>query len=251
MRILLTAFNAFGGEKINPTEILLNRLDEVRRKANLPESVKIDRLFLPTEFLRASELLKQKLLAPEVPSEVDGKVGVVNAESIQAGVGSGGGRCEARPRTYDAVLALGQAGGRCKLSLERIAINIADSAVADNCGMTLQEAKIQCDGAAAYFATLPIRSILNAGLAAGVPFEISNSAGTYVCNYIMYNILYWAEQNSLGGKAAWRGGFLHVPFLPEQTLAVKAPCMSLAMMEDGLAVCLQKIVAEGDNDERK
>ena len=109
------------------------------------------------------------------------------------------------------VLCVGQAGGRAQLSIERVAINIDDARIPDNADACPIDTPIVADGPAAYFATLPIKAMLVAMREAGIPAEVSQSAGTYVCNHVFYGLMH-----ALRGKPRIRGGFIHIPYAPEQ-----------------------------------
>lgn len=109
----------------------------------------------------------------------------------------------------DLVVCVGQAGGRPGISLERVAINVDDARIPDNAGATPIDVPIVDDGPAAYFSTLPIKAIVHALRRAGLPAEVSQSAGTFVCNHVFYGLMHEL-------KAPVRGGFVHVPFLPSQ-----------------------------------
>jgi len=113
----------------------------------------------------------------------------------------------------DAVLSVGQAGGRPGITMERIAINVDDARIPDNISQQPIDEAIQLDGEAAYFTTLPIKRIVKAIREAGILAEVSNSAGTFVCNHIMYQALFAATKADKPFKA----GFMHIPFIPEQT----------------------------------
>lgn len=106
----------------------------------------------------------------------------------------------------DAVLMLGLAAGRYKITPERVAINCADGEK-DNEGIVKQDEMIQSEGPAAYFSTLPIRAFVNVLQERGLPAEISNTAGTYLCNYIMYQAIHYFKQSNQNIPA----GFIHVP----------------------------------------
>ena len=113
----------------------------------------------------------------------------------------------------DAVLSVGQAGGRPGITMERIAINVDDARIPDNISQQPIDEAIQEKGEAAYFTTLPIKRIVKAIREAGIPAEVSNTAGTFVCNHIMYQALFAATKADKPFKA----GFMHIPFIPEQT----------------------------------
>ena len=110
------------------------------------------------------------------------------------------------------MVCLGQAGGRTEVTPERVAINLMDGRIPDNDGFQPADIPIVPDGPAAYFSTLPIRAMVKAMESSGVPARISNTAGTYVCNDLMYRVLHWAERNRPGLPC----GFIHVPYLDVQ-----------------------------------
>ena len=172
MKIIVTGFDPFGGEKINPSIECVKALPEI-------EGVELIRLELPTVFKESAKRLNE----------------VIN---------------DVKP---DAVLSVGQAGGRPGITMERIAINVDDARIPDNISQQPIDEEIQLDGEAAYFTTLPIKRIVKAIREAGILAEVSNSAGTFVCNHIMYQALFAATKADKPFKA----GFMHIPFIPEQT----------------------------------
>ena len=172
MKIIVTGFDPFGGETINPSIECVKALPEI-------EGVELIRLELPTVFKESAKRLNE----------------VIN---------------DVKP---DAVLSVGQAGGRAGITMERIAINVDDARIPDNISQQPIDEAIQLDGEAAYFTTLPIKRIVKAIREAGIPAEVSNSAGTFVCNHIMYQSLFAATKADKPFKA----GFMHIPFIPEQT----------------------------------
>jgi len=172
MKIIVTGFDPFGGETINPSIECVKALPEI-------EGVELIRLELPTVFKESAKRLNE----------------VIN---------------DVKP---DAVLSVGQAGGRPGITMERIAINVDDARIPDNISQQPIDEAIQLDGEAAYFTTLPIKRIVKAIREAGISAEVSNSAGTFVCNHIMYQALFAATKADKPFKA----GFMHIPFIPEQT----------------------------------
>lgn len=172
MKIIVTGFDPFGGETINPSIECVKALPEI-------EGVELIRLELPTVFKESAKRLNE----------------VIN---------------DVKP---DAVLSVGQAGGRAGITMERIAINVDDARIPDNISQQPIDEAIQLDGEAAYFTTLPIKRIVKAIREAGISAEVSNSAGTFVCNHIMYQALFAATKADKPFKA----GFMHIPFIPEQT----------------------------------
>lgn len=140
----------------------------------------------------------------------------------------------------DVVLCIGQAGGRADLTVERIAINVDDAPILDNGGQQPVDAAIAEDGPAAYFATLPVKAIVGAMRERGLQASVSQSAGTFVCNHVFYGLMH-----HLQGRAAI-GGFIHVPYLPEQATASEAvPSMPLAQIVEGLRVAMEVAVRGG------
>ena len=135
----------------------------------------------------------------------------------------------------DAVLSVGQAGGRPGITMERIAINVDDARIPDNISQQPIDETIQTKGAAAYFSTLPIKRIVKAIREAGIPVEVSNSAGTFVCNHIMYQALFAATKADKPFKA----GFMHIPFIPEQT--TDKPSLPLEESTKALQIAIETI----------
>ncbi|MFO1211661.1 MAG: pyroglutamyl-peptidase I [Paenacidovorax caeni] len=130
------------------------------------------------------------------------------------------------------VLCLGLAAGRAALSIERIGINVIDARIPDNQGAQPVDMPVVPHGPAAYFATLPIKAMLRAVRQSGIAAEVSQSAGTFVCNQVLYGLLHLLHQGA--GAPGARGGFIHVPQLPEQGL----PGMPLRDMVRGVYTAL-------------
>ena len=194
MKIIVTGFDPFGGETINPSIECVKALPEI-------EGVELIRLELPTVFKESAKRLNE----------------VIN---------------EVKP---DAVLSVGQAGGRPGITMERIAINVDDARIPDNISQQPIDEAIQLDGEAAYFTTLPIKRIVKAIREAGIPAEVSNSAGTFVCNHIMYQALFAATKADKPFKA----GFMHIPFIPEQT--TDKPSLPLEESTKALQIAIETI----------
>jgi pyroglutamyl-peptidase len=132
------------------------------------------------------------------------------------------------------VLCVGQAGGRAALSLERVAINLDDAPIADNRGARPVDTPV-CEGApAAYFSSLPIKAMRSALQAAGIPAEVSQTAGTFVCNHVFYGLMHALATDPLLRGA--RGGFVHVPWLPGQG----SPSLAPEQVVLGLRIALQQ-----------
>ena len=132
------------------------------------------------------------------------------------------------------VLALGQAGGRDGISLERVAVNLIDARIPDNTGAQPVDVCIVDNAANAYFSTLPVKAMLQRLRAAGVPAALSQTAGTFVCNQVFYALMH-----ALRRRRA-RGGFVHVPYLPEQAARhAGTPSMPLDAMVGAVRLCLE------------
>jgi pyroglutamyl-peptidase len=193
--VLVTGFDAFCGEPINPSWEICERLP--RSLAGL----RVETVRLPCEFGRAIRVA-----------------------------------CDAIERLGPTlVVCLGQAGGRAHLSVERVAINVSDARVADNAGARPIDEAIVPRGPPAYFSTLPIKAMVEAMHATGVPAEVSNSAGTYVCNHVMYGVLNWIAT----ARRDARAGFIHVPYAVEQVIDKPAIAgMSIETMVKGVEAAI-------------
>lgn len=172
MKLLITGFEPFGGESINPSWELVKKLDYKIGNFTL------EKLELPTTFEGSSSILFKKVM-------------------------------EVNP---DYIINIGQAGGRSKVSLERVAINIDDAPIPDNSDYQPIDQTIKSDGENAYFSNLPIKLIYSELKKEKLPIEISNTAGTFVCNHVMYEALYIKDKILSNIKT----GFIHIPYLPEQ-----------------------------------
>ncbi|MBS4202112.1 pyroglutamyl-peptidase I [Bacillus sp. FJAT-49732] len=190
-KVLITGFDPFGGEKINPALEAVKQLDGT--------------------FIEDIEIIAQ-----EVPTVFHESIKVVNNAIKQ--------------HQPDVVICVGQAGGRTQVTPERVAINMDDARIPDNQGNQPIDEPIEEDSPAAYWTTLPIKRIVHEMKKAGVPAAVSNSAGTFVCNHLFYGVMHYLEQNAPN----IRGGFIHIPFIPEQTLENNAPSLSLEVIVEGL-----------------
>lgn len=187
-RILLTAFEPFGGDAINPSLEIAGRL---------AGHADVDVLTVPVTFADSHEVILPRLAG------------------------------------HDAIVMLGQAKGRKGLTVERVAINVDDASMPDNAGDNPTDRPIAPDGPAAYFSTLPIKAMVEAVRAEGLTASVSNSAGTYVCNHLMYSVLHTLRDTDV------RAGFIHVPALPEQTEEhPEIPSMTLDDMVRGIEAVL-------------
>ncbi len=137
-----------------------------------------------------------------------------------------------RPTT---VIAVGQAGGRSDITPERVAINLNDARISDNAGKQPTDQAIRKLGPAAYFSTLPVKAIVQALLAQGLPASVSHSAGTFVCNHVFYGLMALQEK-----YAIQHCGFIHIPFLPSQAAQRGgAPSMALEDMIRALRIAVE------------
>lgn len=191
MRILVTGFEPFGGEEINPAFEVIKKLgDEVG-------GAEVVKLQIPTVFHESIEKIIQGIE-------------------------------DYKP---EAVLMIGQAGGRFDITVERIGINLDDARIADNGGNTPVDMPIDPEGLPAHFSTIPIKAIVEGIRGVKVPASISNSAGTFVCNHVLYGVLNYIYKNNMNIRA----GFIHIPFLPEQVTGKPGTAsMSLEPMIAGI-----------------
>ncbi len=205
MKILLTAFDPFGGEPVNPA------LEAVRLVPARIGNIEVLKLEVPTVFGKS----------------IDTAIAAIEKEQP------------------DAVLCTGQAGGRYGLTPERVAINVDDARIKDNEGNQPIDRPIRADGAPAYFSTLPIKAMVRNIRAAGIPASVSNTAGTFVCNHLMYGVLYTLAKH----YPHIRGGFMHVPFVPSQVAhrAEPAPCLGIRDIGTGIEAAIRAI-AENERD---
>ena len=203
MKILVTGFDPFGGEPTNPS------WEAVRR---LPDEVS------------GAQVIKVQIHTVFERSEDDVRAAILEHDP-------------------DVIVSVGQAGGRYSVSPERVAINIDDGRIPDNEGDQPIDVPVWEDGPPAYFSSLPIKAMVTAMRAAGVPAAVSNTAGTYVCNHVMYTVLYLIERE-FPGK---RGGGVHVPYLPEQVLdKPNEPSLALEQLVTALTAGLEAIVEYAD-----
>lgn len=142
----------------------------------------------------------------------------------------------------DVVICVGQAGGRADLTVERVAINVDDAPIRDNDGQQPVDAPIAPEGPAAYFATLPVKAIVSSMRERGLRASVSQTAGTFVCNHVFYGLMHHIDGSAV------RGGFIHVPYLPEQAAAFAgAPSMALAEIVEGLRAAVEVSVRGGSD----
>ncbi len=131
------------------------------------------------------------------------------------------------------VICTGQAAGRAGISLERVAINLDDASIPDNAGIAIHNTAVIAKGPAAYFSTLPLQAIASALQQQRIPCELSSSAGHFVCNHVFYALMHALR------KSKTPGGFIHLPYLPEQTVDSHLPSMEIKLIVQGLRIALQ------------
>ena len=134
----------------------------------------------------------------------------------------------------EAVICLGQASGRADVTPERVAINVMDARIPDNAGEQPVDAPIREDGPAAYFSTLPVKAMVQAMKEAGVPASLSNTAGTFVCNDLMYGLLDHLARTGRNIPA----GFIHIPATPAQAVERPTPSLAPETVAKGLAAAI-------------
>ncbi len=193
--VLLTGFAPFGGEATNPSWEAVQTLE-----GEIVAGHRIVARCLPVEFGGSLHALRQALdeLAPSL------------------------------------VISVGQAGGRAQISLERVAINVDDARIPDNAGAQPIDEPVEPDGPAAYFTGLPVKATLAALRSAGIPAEISQTAGTYVCNHVFYGLMH-----ALRLAPGTRAGFIHIPYSPAQAaLHAGAPSLPVSVVAQALRIAV-------------
>ncbi len=211
--ILLTGFEPFGGDTVNPSWQVAQAWHGRRIGPATVQAVQ-----LPCVFGQALQALRAALAA--------------TAPQL--------------------VLALGQAGGRCDFSIERVAINVDDARIADNAGARPVDLPVVAGGPAAYFSTLPIKAMVAALRQGGLPASVSQTAGTFVCNHVFYGLMHALAGAGAGpggrGHRRARGGFMHLPLLPAQAAAQAGqPCLPLETMVQGVGLALEAAWAVRDD----
>ncbi|WP_314195597.1 pyroglutamyl-peptidase I [uncultured Arthrobacter sp.] len=195
--ILLTGFEPFGGQPVNPSWAAAQSARDLLRA----EGLAVEAVEVPCVFGAAGSVLRDVLgaLEPEL------------------------------------VVCIGQAGGRGRVSLERVAINCDDAPIPDNAGNQPVDRDVVPGGPAAYFTSLPVKAALLAVKKAGIPVEISQTAGTYVCNHVFYTLMH-----ELAARPGVRGGFVHVPFAPDQVeQGSSKPSLPVASMAEAIAAVVR------------
>ncbi len=199
MKILVTGFDPFGGEPVNPA------IESVKRLPDTVAGAEIIKLEVPTVCHKSLQKIEEKII-------------------------------ECDP---DVILSIGQAGGRPDITVERIGINCDDCRIPDNEGNQPVDEPVFADGPAAYFSALPIKAMVQQINECGVPASVSNSAGTFICNHVLYGVRYICEHRYPGKKS----GFIHIPFMTSQGVGKRGvPVMALEDIVKGLTAAIEAIV---------
>ena len=202
--VLLTGFEPFAGDAVNPSG---DAVQLVAAEWTGPETLVI--AVLPVTFAGAAERVRE-LIAEHSP---------------------------------DVVIATGLAGGRSEISIERVAVNLIDARIPDNDGAQPVDTPVVARGPAAYFSTLPIKRLREALAKAGIPAEISQTAGTYVCNHVFYGLMH-----ALKRRPGVRGGFVHIPYSPVQALRHPGtPGLATDTVTDALRIVLREALRHADD----
>lgn len=189
-KLLITGFEPFGGEAINPSwEAVLKLSDKIG-------DYTLTKLLVPVVFGEGARIIIEK----------------------------------AKEISPDVIICIGQAGGRDAVTPEMVGINLRYAQMPDNNGNQPKDERIIPDGENAYFSTLPVRKIAEEINNAGVTSRVSYSAGSYVCNDVLYSLLSHYE-----GKQT-KVGFIHIPYSPEQN---KKPCMDILDVVKGLTAAIE------------
>jgi len=199
--ILVTGFDPFDGETVNPAWESVKLLADESSAA-----YKVEIRQIPTIFGKALDRLHAAI--EETKPEI--------------------------------VLCIGQAGGRPDITVERVAINVDDARIPDNEGNQPIDTAIVEGGPAAYWSTLPIKAIVKQLRERGIPASVSQTAGTFVCNHLFYGLMHAIATDF----PAIRGGFIHIPYLPEQAARLAGqPSMSTETIAKGLRAAIEASIA--------
>ncbi|KAG5370110.1 Pyrrolidone-carboxylate peptidase [Yarrowia sp. C11] len=226
MKVLITGFNPFANDTVNPSY----------------EAVKK----LPDEIYVNDQLGAVTVIKVEIPTEFDTSARVVRD------------LVDLYKPTH--VICVGQAGGRSGVTPERVAINLDDASIPDNAGYQPVDKPIINKGENAYFASLPVKGMVEEMNKSGIPAGVSHSAGTFVCNHIMYHVCHMKESGEFPFLES--SGFIHVPFCPDQVerdypwwkpirWLYRPPSMSLEDMSAALAIAIKEVVKGESGDKIK
>ena len=199
MKVLITGFDPFGGESVNPA------LEAVKALPDTIAGAEIIKLEIPTVFRKSLEKIEENIIK----------------------------------HSPDIVISIGQAGGRFGVTPERVTINIDDARIEDNEKNQPIDITIFEDGETAYFTNLPIKAMVKEMQDGGIPASVSNTAGTFVCNHVMYGIMYMIYKK----YPTIKGGFIHVPYIPSQVVTKpNMPSMSASDITKGLELSIKAAV---------
>lgn len=193
-KLLITGFDPFGGESVNPS------WEAVKRLPDTIGGYAVTKLQIPTIYGKAAETV------------------LAEAEKLQP----------------DVILSVGQAGRRSAITPEVVGINLREAKIADNAGTLLTNVPVIAEGPAAYFATVPVRAMVDTIQAAGIPAALSYSAGAFVCNDTLYTLLHHFDGSPT------LAGFIHVPYLPQQA-PEGVPSLSLEEIIRGLTAAIEAL----------
>lgn len=205
MKVLVTGFDPFGGESVNPA------FEAVKMLPDTIAGAEIVKLEIPTVFSKSGP-------------------------AVEKGI---------REHQPDIVINVGQAGGRSCVTIEKVAVNLAEARIPDNAGEQPMGEPLQADGEPAYFPTVPVNAMVKNVRDHRIPCHVSYTAGTYVCNCVMYNVLYLAATK----YPDIRAGFIHVPYAAEQVVdkANGMPFMSLEQIAESLEYAIEAAVTTKDD----
>lgn len=209
VKLLVSGFEPFAGESLNPSMVLVEALAEMRDKLGDVCGVELHTVLLPVVRGVADELM------------------IATIDELSP----------------SHVLMFGEAGGRESITPERVAINIDDYRIADNAGAQPRDEAIVDDGPVGYFSTLPFHSMVAALNEHGLPASVSDSAGTYLCNRVFYRTMHHLAV----GAPFTRAGFVHLPYLQEQVhdKPQATPGMSLAELTKAARLLIGELVESG------
>lgn len=207
MKIIVTGFAPFGGEKINPS------YEAVKLIPDIIDGCELIKFEMPVSY-DACRTILDWMIASHKP---------------------------------DGVICLGQAKGRTAITPEYVAINLKHSISPDNSGVSYWDKPVIPDGPAAYFTTLPVRQMVNDLQAADIPGFVSYSAGTYVCNCLMYHLMHILKTS----YPEIKGGFIHVPYSQEQLQNKSIPFYSMGINDiaKGVEICVRSLVTSIRNNQ--
>ena len=205
-KILVTGFEPFGEETINPS------IEVIKRLPTKIDNVEIIPLELPVVRYKAIEMIHQAIIEQDP----------------------------------DVILSIGQAGGRSSITVERVGINVDDFSILDNANNQPLDECIYPEGANAYFSNLPIKAIVKKIRETNISAEVSNTAGTFLCNHVLYGVRHLIETKYPSKKS----GFIHIPFMREQVVnkSVSTPSMELEAMSKAIQQALIAIIENPKED---